>query len=190
MPPIKRITKEDIVEAAIDLIRESGEASLSARAIATKLSCSTQPVFSCFANMEALRAAVIEAVDKMCNAYMKEEAESGKYPFYKSFGLGYIRFAREEKALFHLLYMRDRSGETIPESNELLDHMADVVQQATGLDRERALRFHLSVWTCVHGIATMLATSYLDLGDELICEMITEVYQGLRKQYEGGATSS
>ena len=33
----------------------------------------------------------------------------GKYPPYKASGMAYIRFAKEEKELFKLLFMRDRS---------------------------------------------------------------------------------
>ena len=33
------------------------------------------------------------------------------YPPYKAMGMGYIRFAAEERELFRLLFMRDRSGE-------------------------------------------------------------------------------
>ena len=46
MPPQKRIFREDILEAAADLVRQEGPAALSVRNIAKKLGCSTQPVYS------------------------------------------------------------------------------------------------------------------------------------------------
>ena len=48
---------------------------------------------------------------------------------------------------------------------------------------ERAERMHLEMWTCVHGIATMLATSFLSLDWELISDMLTDVYQGIRTKH-------
>ena len=55
MPPKVKITKNDIIKTALELVRESGAQSLNARAVAGKLACSTQPVFSNFATMEELQ---------------------------------------------------------------------------------------------------------------------------------------
>ena len=44
--------------------------------------------------------------------------------------------------------------------------------------------FHLEMWAYVHGIATMFATGFMDLPWELVSQMLTDFYQGLRKQYE------
>ena len=44
MPPKVKITKENIVETAIELIKKEGEVSLNARSIASSLGCSTQPI--------------------------------------------------------------------------------------------------------------------------------------------------
>ena len=59
MPPKVQITKEDIVNTALELIRTSGEHAINARAVAAALNCSTQPIFSNFATMEELQNAVI-----------------------------------------------------------------------------------------------------------------------------------
>jgi hypothetical protein len=40
------------------------------------------------------------------------------------------------------------------------------------------------MWACVHGIATMFATGYLDLEWTLVSQIITDTYQGLKKQNE------
>ena len=39
------------------------------------------------------------------------------------------------------------------------------------------------MWAYVHGIAAMFATGFLDLEEDLISNMLTDVYQGLRKQH-------
>ena len=84
MPPKIRITKADIVNTAVDIVRKNGESALNARNIATALNCSTQPVFSNFATMDDLRVAVVEAADALCGEYRKREVESGEYPPYKA----------------------------------------------------------------------------------------------------------
>jgi AcrR family transcriptional regulator len=182
MPPKVKVTKEDIINAAVDIVRNSGAQSINARTIASVLGCSTQPVFSNFASMDELRLAVVEQADTLCQEYMRSEIERGEYPTYKASGMAYIRFAKEEKELFKLLYMRDRSEEVIPETTEQIEEMASVVNQNTGLIGDEAKLFHLEMWAYVHGIATMLATGFYDLDWELISKMLTDSYQGLRKQ--------
>ena len=59
MPPKVKVTKEAIINAAMDIVRENGAAALNARAVAARLDCSTQPIFSNYNNMEELRADVI-----------------------------------------------------------------------------------------------------------------------------------
>lgn len=182
MPPKVRITKEEIVQTAVELVRSKGEQALNARSIASALECSTQPVFSNFASMAELQEAVRAAAYDRYLGFLKSEADKGQYPQYKSFGMAYIRFAKEEKELFKLLFMCDRTGEQFKPS---LDFKASVemIMQANGFPRERAERMHLEMWTCVHGIATMLATSFLSLDWELISDMLTDVYQGIRTKH-------
>ena len=184
MPPKTRITKADIINTAIDIVRKNGETALNARNIAAALNCSTQPVFSNFATMDDLRLAVVEAADALCGEYMKREVESGEYPPYKANGMAYIRFAKEEKELFKLLYMRDRTNEVIPDETDTGSQMESIVQKNTGLEDLDAKLFHLEMWAYVHGIATMIATGYFHLDWDLISRMLTDSYQGLKKQFE------
>ena len=184
MPPKVRITKEAVVDAAVSLVREKGEAAINARAVAERLGCSTQPVFSNFATMEELRFAVIGAANKLCDVYIEREIAQGKYPDYKASGMAYIRFAKEEKELFRLLYMRDRSAESVYGKNELDGKMEDMVQRNTGLAGNAARLFHLEMWMYVHGIAVALATGFLDLDEVLVSQMVTDTYQGLRQARE------
>lgn len=183
MPPKVKITKDEIIHAAVRIVRENGAQAINARTIASMLNCSTQPVFSNFATMEELRLAVVEKADAICADYIQREIESGEFPTYKASGMAYIRFAKEEKELFKLLYMRDRTNEIIPESSELGDKMESVVQSNTGLDKADARLFHLEMWAYVHGIATMVATDFINLDWELVSRMLTDAYQGMRKHY-------
>ena len=182
MPPKVKVTKEEILRAAVEVVRESGAEALNARVLAARMSCSTQPVFSNFATMEELRFAVVEQADALCDAYMKRETESGQYPAYKASGMAYIRFAKEEKELFKLLYMRDRSNETVNHA-EMAKDMESLVRENTGLGGTDVKLFHLEMWAYVHGIAVMFATGFLDLDWDLVSKMLTDAYQGLRKQY-------
>ncbi|MBQ9861847.1 MAG: TetR/AcrR family transcriptional regulator [Clostridia bacterium] len=183
MPPKVKVTKAEIVKAALAVVREHGAGVLNARTVAAVLNCSTQPIFSNFSTMDELRLAVVEQADILCQEYMQREEESGVFPAYKANGMAYIRFAKEEKELFKLLYMRDRSRESISSDSEHLAKMEDLVYDNTGLSGLEAKLFHLEIWAYVHGIAAMFATGFLNLDWDLVSKMITDMYQGLRKQY-------
>jgi len=178
MPPKVKVTGEDIVNAAVETVRESGAQALNARTVAARLNCSTQPVFSNFATMEELQSAVIRSAYSRYLGFIKKEVEGGKYPRYKAFGMAYVRFAQEEKELFKLLFMRDRKGEDLSPSPDFKEAV-EMMMQAHGMAEEKASLMHLELWTCVHGIGTMLATSFLPLDWELISSMITDLYRGL-----------
>ena len=184
MPPKVKTTKEDIINAALDITRKFGLQAVNARTVAAVLNCSTQPIFSNFTAMEELHRAVIQRADVLYREYLQREAANGKYPVYKASGMAYIQFAKEEKELFKLLYMCDRSGEELPIHASGFQRMVDLVHQNTGLSNKNACLFHLETWAYVHGIATMFATGFLDLDWELVSQMLTDAYLGLRKQHE------
>ena len=181
MPPKVKITKEDIINAGIEIIRKEGEVSINARSIASYLHGSTQPIFSNFSSMEELQNEIIMCAHKIYLSFLESEAKSGKYPQYKAFGMAYIRFAKEEKELFKLLFMRDRTGEEGVYTEDFAESV-QMIMSANGVSREIAERMHMELWVFVHGIATMLATSFLALDWEQISAMTSDVYQGIRMQ--------
>ncbi len=183
MPPKVKVLKEQIIEAALDVVREQGADALNARAVAKKIGCSTQPVFSNYPSMDALRTAVILEAKERYRQFIRDEMAEEEYPPYKASGMAYIRFAREETELFRLLFMRNRSQEKITEERDEVAGLIRLISEKTGLDAEDAYLFHIEMWICVHGIATMIATSYLEWNEEQINRILTDAYQGLRKQF-------
>ncbi len=184
MPPKTRVSEEEIISGAIKIIREHSAEALNARRLAAELGISTQPIFSNFATMEALFIAVIKKANQIFEDYRKKEIESGKFPPYKASGMAYIRFAKEEKELFKLLYMRNRKGDFLSEEDRLYQKMYSLVQENNGVDENTSKLFHLEMWAYVHGIATMFATEFLDLDWDLVSKMLTDSYQGLRKEFK------
>ena len=97
--------------------------------------------------------------------------------------MAYIRFAREERELFKLLFMRDRSGETIEEKKDEIKPLLALIEKNLGISEAAAYKFHLEMWVYVHGIASMIATSYLDWDDAMASEALSDAYQGLRHRF-------
>ncbi len=182
MPPKCRFTREEIIQAALDLTAEKGVGALTARGLAQRLGSSAKPIFGLFANMEEVQQEVVKAANLRYQEYLWQDMSAGRYPPYKASGMAYIRFAREQKELFKLLFMRDRTHEEKAAGDEL-EALLGLIQKNMGLSRDDAYRFHLEMWIYVHGIATMIATAYLEWDMDFISAALTDVYQGLRLRF-------
>ena len=183
MPPKVRITSEDILNAAFELVREEGADALSARTLAQRLNCSTQPIFSNYPNMDALQNAVLGRAYELYVERTFASMRSNQYPPFKASGMAYILFAVEEPWLFKLLYMRDRSGEERINDTAESEQIVDVIVHATGLSTELARRLHEELWVLVHGLAVMYATGFEAYDEEKASRMLTDVYQGVLKRF-------
>jgi len=183
MPPKFKFTKDEITSAALNVTRKDGLSGLTARALASELGCSVKPIFGLFKNMEEVQQEVIKAANVLYQSYLKEDMERGKNPPYKASGMAYIRFAKEEKELFKLLFMRDRSHEKKEENMQEIKPLLQIIQKNTGMNEKEAYAFHLEMWIFVHGIATMIATDYLDWDETYISNVLTDAYEGIKSQF-------
>ena len=185
MPPKVKLTKNEILSTAVDLVREGGADALNARALAQKISCSTQPIFSNFAGMEELRLAVMQCAYDMYLDFIERETVSGEYPEYKASGMGYIRFAKDEPELFKLIFMNDRNGDNIDKYDSYTEEkVLPLVAESIGISIDEARVFHLEMWAFCHGIAVMFATSYYSMEWNLVSRFISDMYNGLRLVYK------
>lgn len=190
MPPKCKFTKEEVVQAALDMTRESGISSVTARALGERLGSSSRPIFSLFQSMQEVQQEIIQAANALYQDYLKRDMTSGKYPPYKASGMAYIRFAKDERELFKLLFMRDRSTEQIDDTPKELEFILKAITKSTGLSEQDAHRFHLEMWVYVHGIATMIATSYLEFDWDTISQMLSDEFAGLKHAFlEGRQTN-
>ena len=186
MPPKAKVTKEDIIAAALELLRQNGMEAVNARAVAAALGCSTQPIFSNYSSMAQLMEDVMAAAYAEYSRWIEEAMQAGKYLAYKASGMAYISFARCQPQLFRVLFMRDRSSEPQNDEDALTRQIIAMIVKNTGLPEEAARMLHIELWIFIHGIASMLVTGYLNLEENTISAMVTDVYNGLlnRKKEE------
>lgn len=186
MPPKFKFTREQIIHAALAVTRKHGIAGLTARGLASELGSSAKPIFGLFQNMEEVQTEVLSAANTLYQSYIERGMAEGKYPPYKASGMAYIQFAKEEKELFKLLFMRDRTGEKKEDNREAVRPILDIIMKNLGLSEAEAWIFHMELWLYVHGIATMIATNYLAWDMEFIDKSLTDAYLGLKCRYSGG----
>ena len=171
------------MQAGLSLVRAQGMQGLTARALGAELHSSARPVFTVFRSMEEVAQAVIESANVVYQRYIKAEMAKGVYPPYKASGMGYIHFAKEERELFRLLFMRDRTHEPIEENREEIRPLLEILQQQMGVSEDLAYLFHLEMWIYVHGIAVMFATGYLNLDESFLSSVLTDAFEGLKARW-------
>lgn len=184
MPAKKVISKEYILNAAFEIVRESGIEALNMRSLAKRCNCSTQPIYLSFKSAEELKKQTALKVVEVFNGFIEREIKSGKYPEYKAVGMGYIRFAKEEKQLFKFLMMNEGMAKSGMGQNSFDDSVM-LIMKNYGLYQGDAAKLHLHMWIFVHGIASMFATEYIDFDWETVSAMVTDAYKGFLSAYKG-----
>ena len=108
MAPRNKFTKDEMLAAAVRVVRKSGVGSLTAQALAKELHISTQPVFTCFGTIGNLKSEAHIAAEKIFDSYIKEGLKE-KIPFL-GYRMKYFKFAKEEPPLYRMLFLE--SNET------------------------------------------------------------------------------
>lgn len=188
MPPKAKFTKEEILSAALDIVRSKGIDALTARLLADALNSSPRPIFTVFAGMDEIVREVILKAKSLYAEYVRRGLTC--VPQFKGVGVQYILFAIEEPKLFQLLFMNERGS--VPPLCEVLQLIEDSFEEilasitnAYGFDRNTALRLYYHMWIYSHGIATLCATKMCSFTAEDISRMLTEVCASLIKKIKG-----
>ena len=177
MPAVKKVSREEIVEAALEVVRDGGFSAVNARSVAKKLGCSTQPIYFSFRNMDELKAALIERAAQMHEQRVRDSlrAHEGNDSRYSSYGMGFVQFAAEEKQLFRWLYLE---GEQLgPYRNDiLLPEVIGVIMEEFGYGEGVARRFHQDMIYFTYGLAILANTGHLPLTE-------TELREAFRREF-------
>ena len=180
MPAAKKVSKDKIIDAAIEVLRDGGFSAVNARSVARKLGCSTQPIYLSFQSMEELKAALTERAIEMHTRRVRDSlrAHEGNDSRYSSYGMGFVRFAAEEKQLFRWLYLE---GEQLgPYQNDvLLPEVIDVIVEEFGYSQEVARRFHQDMIYFSYGLAILANTDHLSLTEAELRETFRREFRAL-----------
>lgn len=179
----EKYTKEELVGKAVEMVREKGFDNLGIRSLADYAGVSTQPICRHFGNIKELNACVLSAINDLYEDFLKKEVQSGQYPPYKASGIGYVNFARKEPELFKALFMRSRKNEDGKKEDAAFDAISQKVAERYKIDYADARKFHLMMWLVVHGIATQIATEYLNLSEADVSDILTESFTALSAKF-------
>ena len=177
MPPTPIITKQDILNAGIQLIRENGIRSINARSLAKSLSCSTKPLFRIYKNMEELKKDIKKELDNYYNDFMEKNMTNENRLL--SQGISYIEFARSEKMIFSSLFMNmTMAGSSLQDIIHAEWNRASIenAKALTGLSTEKAEMLFINFWLYSHGIATQIVSNDIDIPLDLVKKLLKNAF--------------
>lgn len=186
MPPKAKFTKEEIIEAALEITRSEGFQALTARALGTKLGSSSRPIFTLFQNMDEVQQEVVNAAKELYNHRIQDALIHSTQRQFESVGQQYILFSIHEPKLFQLLFMKeqdhlpDLSG-ILPLIDENYESILTSIQTEYNLDHSSSIKLYQHLWIYTHGIASLCATKMCYFSSQEITEMMADIFLSLLK---------
>lgn len=162
MPSSPKVKKEDMLQAALELVTQYGYSALNIKAVANKLGCSTAPISWQFGGMDGLRGELIPFAEQYVeNTYYS--LNENEVATFEQRGKGTIDLALEKPYLFRFLYMGERSqllstGFKLqtdnPDGINVYEKMADMLE----ITVNQVMDFAMTMMVYTHGIGTLIAS--------------------------------
>lgn len=186
MPPKAKITKEMILNIVLCITRETGFEAVNARSIASKLQCSTRPIFTCYENMGELKHEFLDLAYRYYEEYVDAYGASANVSPYLILPLSYIEFAKEETNLFKLLFINDMDLQMTNVKDFYREagneRKAKVFSDTVGVELERAKIIFLDLFLYTHGIAVLTASKKITLDGKCAEKMMVNFLSAFIRQ--------
>ena len=158
-------TRENIIDATVDLIREQGWHQVTTRKIAKQMGASTMPIYSHLKSLDDLEQDLRVKVRSMLKEFQLHSYTDQPL---LNLAFGYVVFARDEKQLFRFLYL-DRP-ELIERGNlsgmkdsffEQFGEDSPVGAALSAMEEEGQEAMIQNTWIFTHGLAMLVNSGSL-----------------------------
>ena len=175
------VTKTILLDAAFAMLKDEGIDQVTARKLAAKANCSTQPIFRIYNNMEELYADLFEKALESFGQYVADYPKTTVVPFV-SLGQAYIGFAQNYPNVFRFLFLtKERFGKSLYDMiNGSQGYVTREIQAATSQGTSNAGELFMKMWMFIHGAAGMSLTGDYDLSESETVSMLKDAYQAFK----------
>lgn len=189
MPPKPKFTREEIVNAALELVSKKGIEFLTTRNLGEWLGSSARPIFTVFNSMDEVVQLVKEAALEKFNIYLRDSANFT--PAFKEAGIRMVRFAIREPKLFQLIFMSENEKQEHPSSffGNLGEHeglCTGFICRDYGLKQEEAKVLFQHMWTYTYGISALCATKMCVFPEEEIADRLGTEFLAVTMMIKNG----
>ena len=151
MPRKAFFSKQEIIDKALDILRQQGPEAISARSLCKALGCSVSPLFTVYKNMDELFSDLHAAAEKLFENYMADVSDY--QPAFKEFGMRLVKFSREEPQLFHYLFL-DKNSESIVADRKARECLQNI-EGEYDLSEEQGLELYFQMWVFACGLSAL-----------------------------------
>lgn len=176
MPRQTQITKERILNAAMDVLIREGFSAVNIKSIAKELGCSTQPIAWQFGNMDSMRKALAKEAIAYANQKMSPTTENCIEAFWHV-GHAYIDLAFDAPSLFRFVYMGESHEYSRGDFGSILTDKGNVALidglcRQLGISKEQSEELFQRAVVYTHGIASLVVTGILDCTKEQVYGLV------------------
>lgn len=174
------ITKDQLLEVAFELVKDEGIENLTARKLAAKAGCSTQPIFRIYKNMDEVAEEVFEKAMKYYNDYYRNYKKVCGVPFV-DLGIAFIAFAQNNKNMYKLLFLSEqRFGHGLYEIlNGEYQFVGHDINKARNLGCSNPENLFMEIWIYMYGAANMALIGEYDVIGDNTEEKLIKFYKAL-----------
>lgn len=167
MPKKVIYTKEEIIDKAYEVLKESGLNTITARNLAKCLKTSPAPIYGYFSSMDLLKDELIKRAKGQFLSYVTINYTDK--PFLNA-GMGFVIFAREEKELFRSIFLMNSSyRDIISEFKTVIFEEIGKDNRFIKIDEDKKNWLFEKCWIYAHGFATLISMGFnKDSSDESI----------------------
>lgn len=164
MPPKTTFAREDVVNAAFEIVREKGFRELTSRRIAERIGASTAPVYSCFSSMDELKREIMRRAEALMLEYARTRYTASVF---LNMGTGLTLFARDNRELFHSMFLENSDARELVKSFfKSLEAEAEKDDLIAALPASKRVEVFNRMAMFTHGFASLICVGLIRAADK------------------------
>lgn len=190
MPPKPKFTKEEIVQAALDVVSRKGVEALTAKELGDALGSSARPIFTVFNSMKEVQESVRDAAMRRFESFAPRKLPD--MPLFKQVGMRMVLFGAREPKLYQLLFMQEnRDAVSFDDVFGVLGPTVEtciaLIREEYGMSEADARLLFENVWIYTFGVGALCATRVCHFSEEELGRMLSTELQAMMLLVKAGA---
>lgn len=182
MPPKPKFTKDEIVQAALEVVSQKGVEALTAKELGDALGSSARPIFTVFRSMKEVQDEVRAAAMRRFERFAAQTLPD--MPLFKQVGMQMVLFGAKEPKLYQLLFMQENhNAASFDDVFGALGPTAETciqsLRNAHGLTEAESRLLFETVWIYTFGIGALCATGTCRFSEQRLVEMLSTEFQAM-----------
>ena len=182
MPPKPKFTKDEIVQAALEVVSQKGVEALTAKELGDALGSSARPIFTVFRSMKEVQDEVRAAAMRRFERFAAQTLPD--MPLFKQVGMQMVLFGAKEPKLYQLLFMQENHiaasfDDVFGALGPTAETCIQSLRNAHGLTEAESRLLFETVWIYTFGIGALCATGTCRFSEQRLGEMLSTEFQAM-----------